>query len=175
MKQSNRKGFTLLEKISCFNRRALFSKCSHGLNPSLGSLAKKRNPLTGFTLIEVLFAVTILVSCLVGLLATYLNMYILSDAMRDMTLVNSAVQAQMEEIKRSDFAAIDVLNNTVFDITGLNSANAKGRIEVASVTGYTDLKRVRIIACFRSRLRTIGNDINNCTTSPIELVTLISR
>ena len=128
----------------------------------------------GFTLIEVLFAATILVSCLVGLLATYLNMYILSELMQDMTLANAAVQARMETVKRSSFDNLYVFNNTVADIQGLPSANGKTRVEVVD-TGYSDLKRVRIIACFKSRVRTIGNSITNCTSSPVELVTLISR
>ena len=128
----------------------------------------------GFTLIEVLFAATILVSCLVGLLATYLNMFILSELMNDMTLANAAIQARMEVVKKTNFDTLYTFNNSIADIDGIPSADGKIRVEVAD-TAYSDLKRVRIIACFNSRARTIGNSITNCTSSPVELVTLISR
>jgi type II secretory pathway pseudopilin PulG len=128
----------------------------------------------GFTLIEVLFAATILISCLVGLLATYLNMLILSDLMRDATLANAAVQSRMEVIKRADFDNLYTFNNSLADIEGMPSADAKTRVEVHD-TSYADLKRIRVLACFKSRARTIGNSINDCTSSPVELVTLISR
>lgn len=128
----------------------------------------------GFTLIEVLFAATILVSCLVGLLATYLNMFILSELMRDTTLANAAVQARMEIVKNTGFDSLFAFNNSVADIEGFASADAKTRVEVTD-TAYSDLKRVRVSACFRSKNRIIGNSIADCTSSPVELVTMISK
>jgi len=43
------------------------------------------------------------------------------------------------------------------------------------VSGYTNLKTVRVVACFRSRNRLIGNDLNNCQTSPVEVDTLVAQ
>lgn len=129
---------------------------------------------SGFTLIEVLFAATILISCLVGLLATYLNMLVLSDLMRDASLANAAVQSRMEVVKRANFDNLYIFNNSLADIEGIPSADGKTRVEVSD-TLYADLKRIRVLACFKSRIRTIGNSINDCTSSPVELVTLISR
>lgn len=149
-----------------------------------------------FTLIELLLTFSILVFCLCGLLLTYINMYILSDLSRDLTLVNNAVQAEMEIVKRTDFAGLLALDGTPFNIAGFVTADARGRIEICDNTTcpalipYADLKRVRIIACFRSRGRLIGEDrdldgqldigedtliANNRLDSPVEVVTLIAR
>ncbi len=150
-----------------------------------------------FTLIELLLTFSILVFCLCGLLLTYINMYILSDLSRDLTLANNAVQAEMEIVKRTDFAGLLVLDGTPFNIAGFVTADARGRIEICDNTTcpalipYADLKRVRIIACFRSRGRLIGEDQNlngaldiaagedvndNVRLdSPVEVITLIAR
>lgn len=147
-----------------------------------------------FTLIELLFTFSILAFCLCGLLLTYINMYVLSDLSRDLTLVNNAMQAEIETINRMDFDDIDDLNGTTFDITGFSAANAKGRIEVSDLTiratPTETLRRVRIVTSFRSRGRVIGEDqdldgqldagedtliANGRLDSPVEIVTLVVR
>ena len=145
--------------------------------------------LTGFTLIELLLAFSILVFCLCGLLLTYIQMFVLTDLSRDLTLATNAVQAKMEEIKKANFDSLLSLNGTTFDLAGFSSSDAKGRVEVVS-TAYSDLMRVRIAASFRSRNRVIGEDANldgdldtgedtfisnSRLDSPMELVTLIAR
>ena len=80
-------------------------------------------------------------------------------------------------------------------MVGFTADDAEGRIEVASVAGYTDLKEVRIVASFRFKRgdleRVIGEDQNldgdldagegedtngnNRLDSPVEIVTLIAR
>lgn len=142
----------------------------------------------GFTLVEVLIGVGILAFCLCGILVSYINMFILSDLARDITLATTAVQDQMENIKKMSFDSLSVLNSTTFAIAGFSAGNARGRIEVTD-SSYTDLKRVRIIACFKSRQRVIGEDTNlngaldggedangnGRLDSSVEVVTLISR
>lgn len=164
----------------------------------------------GFTLIELLLAFSILVFCLCGILLTHIQMFILSDLSRDLTLATNAMQAKMEEIKKVNFDCLFistptpcaspasvcpcVCNNAcfshqeTFNLEGI--AEGKGRIEIETVTGYTDLKRIRLVASFKSRGRLIGEDknldgdldtgedtliANNRLDSPVEVVTLIAR
>jgi prepilin-type N-terminal cleavage/methylation domain-containing protein len=157
----------------------------------------KKFPVRGFTLVETLIAAAILVFCLCGLLAAYINMFLLTDLARDFTLATNAMQAEMEDIKRTSFDSLMALNGTPFDVNGFAASDAKGRIEVCDNTScpalisYGDLKRVRLVVCFRSRGRVIGEDanfngaldvglgedINNNSRldSPAELITLIAR
>ena len=149
--------------------------------------------LTGFTLIEVLFSAAILAFCICGLLATYVNMFLLSDVARDTTLATNAVQAKMEELKREDFTQVVNSGSGPFNLTdyGFPSPNSKGRIDIQeNFGGYAgELTRVRISASFRSRDRLIGEDLNlngvldagedangnNVLDSPVEVVTLITK
>ncbi len=154
--------------------------------------------LTGFTLIELLLTINILAFCLCGVLLTYINMFILSDLSRDITLATNSLQAKMEEIKKTNFDNLSSLNGTTFNIAGFASSDAKGRIEVYNVTlrptPTETLKRVRIVVCFKSRGRIIGEDKNlngildsgedknmpgedgyNRLDSPMELLTLIAK
>lgn len=128
---------------------------------------------SGFTLSELLLAAAILVFVLAGLLALFANCLILNETNRNFTLAYSAIQAKMEEIKDTSFDNLDAYNGTSFDLDGFPSGNGKGKIGVSNES--TDLKRITISACFMSRNRLIGDDINNCQSSPAELVTLIAR
>lgn len=152
---------------------------------------------TGFTLVEVLLAASILVFCLCGLLLTYANMFILTDLSRDFTLANNAIQAKIEEIKKTNFDSLS-LGESSFNLTDYGfppssqpgEITSKGNITISS-TNYSDLKRVRIIACFKSRGRIIGEDSNlngqldtaagedtngnDRLDSPVEVVTLIAK
>ncbi|MFA4843174.1 MAG: prepilin-type N-terminal cleavage/methylation domain-containing protein [Candidatus Omnitrophota bacterium] len=142
----------------------------------------------GFTLVEVLLAAGILALCLCGLLAAYVNLFFLSDLSRDMTLANNAMQAKMEELKKTNFDALSSFNGTVFDIAGFSASLAKGAVFVTD-TGYSELKEARIVVSFKSRGRLIGEDTNlngqlnsgedlnanNRLDSPVESVTLIAK
>mgnify|MGYP001611249953 CR=1 FL=1 len=129
--------------------------------------------LTGFTLSELLLAAAILAFALTGLLLFFVNSIILNETNRNFTIAYSAIQAKMEEMKNTNFDELDIFNGTNFDLDGFSSGNGQGRIMVSNEA--TDLKRIRIVACFKVRNRLIGNDINNCQSSPAELVTLIAR
>ncbi|MCM8791574.1 MAG: hypothetical protein NC826_00240 [Candidatus Omnitrophica bacterium] len=130
--------------------------------------------LKGLTFIEIMFAVSIILIVLCGILATYVQMFFTTDLIRDFSRVTFAVEAKMEEIKNLNFTQLNSLNNQRFAIEGFSSLDAQGLITVND-TSYADLKKVRIVACFKSRNRLIGNGINNCTTSPVELITLIAN
>jgi len=160
----------------------------------------KKRRREGFTLIEVILAFGILAICLCGILLTYINMFILSDLSRDLTLATNAVQAKMEEIKKTNFdnlftvcpatpPANSFCDGDTFNLVGV--AQGIGKIEICdnttcpTQTGYGDLKRVRIWACFQSRDRVIGGDKNldgdfsdtgeDASLVPVEMVTLIAK
>ncbi len=135
-------------------------------------LSNKRY-VKGFTLLEVLIATAILAFCLCGLLATYVNMFFLTNLLHDTTLATNVVQARLEEARNIGF---------IYPVGRYQSFLAKANdgidgsivIEV-NATGNPTLKRVRIITCFTSRGRTIGNGINNCSSSPVEAVTYLAQ
>ncbi len=141
-----------------------------------------------FTLVELLLTLAILAFCLTGILSTYINMFMLSDLARDLTLATNSAQEKMEEIKRTRFDSLSALNGTTFDLANFPVTDSEGAIEVTN-TAYPDLKRVRITAAFKSRLKIIGEDKNlngildsgedlngnGRLDSTLELVTLIAR
>jgi len=152
-----------------------------------------RNPkfklARGFTLVEILVTAAILAFSLCGLLASYTNMFLLADLVQGFTLTTNTIQAKMEEIKKTNFDSLLSLNKATFDLGGFASSDGKGVIEVTN-TAYSDLRRVRIIACFRIHGRIIGEDknldgnlsqgedtliSNGRLDSPLELITLIAR
>ena len=112
------------------------------------------------SLIELMVAVGIMVIGLTAVLASYANMFILGDIARDLSRATNAARAKMEEIKQLEFDSLDALQATTFDLEGFNTTDARGRIEIRNVTGGSNLKEVRIVACFRSRNRVIGEDAN---------------
>jgi type II secretory pathway pseudopilin PulG len=151
-----------------------------------------------FTLVEVLFTFGILAFCICGILLTYIQMFVLVDLSRDTTLATNAAQARMEELKRASFTSLSGFNGQTYDVSGFASGNAKCRVEVSDVTirnPYTEtLKRARVVVCFKSRGRVIGEDSNlngnldsgedrqhsgedgfGRLDSPVELVTLIAK
>lgn len=141
----------------------------------------------GMTLVEVITAAAIFAFCLAGLLLTYMNLFTMTDLTRDLTLATNAMQARMEEIKHFPFSGLAALDNTTFAVEGFNLTDAIGVVQVSNTT-YTDLKQVRLVICFRSRNRLIGEDTNlngelnagedtdgnDRLDSPSELVTTIA-
>lgn len=112
------------------------------------------------SLIELMITVAIVVIGLTSILASYANMFILGDLARDFSRATNAVRAQMEEIKQEEFDNLDALDATIFNLDGFAISQAKGRIEVGNVTGNSGLREVRVIGCFMSRNRVIGEDSN---------------
>jgi len=118
-------------------------------------------------------------------------MFILADLARDITNANNAVRARIEEVKRADFTNLDSFNGTTFDLSGFDAAESEGRIEVRDVAGYTDYKEIRVVGCFMSRGRIIGEDTNfngvldlgqgedadgdGVLDSPVEVITLVAK
>jgi len=138
-----------------------------------------------FSLVELLVTMAILAFCLCGLLATYINLLFLTDLSRDTTLATNACQAKIEEIKNAKYDCLSVsacvscpgtclscfCNQSTFTLPGISQGI--GKIQINMVAGYTNLKTARVVACFRSRGRLIGNDLTDCQSSPVEIGTLI--
>lgn len=140
-----------------------------------------------FSLIELLVTMTILVFSLCGLVATYINLFFLTDLSRDTTLATNALQAKIEEVKNTSYDCLFssacvscaggctkcFCSQATFSLPGI--AQGLGKIEITDVSGYSNLKAVRVLACFKSRNRLIGNDIANCQSSPVEIITYIAK
>ena len=148
-----------------------------------------------FTLIELVFTFAIVVTCILGILLTYISMFILLDLSRDLTLANNAVQAVMEDIKKKDFSELSAGTKilTLTELADYRFPSSSSAVQVIEdgYLGYTSpaqLKKARIIACFRSRGRVIGEDTNlngvldvgedinenGRMDSPVEVITLIT-
>ena len=153
----------------------------------------RRKLRQGFTLVEVIIALAILAVSLCGLLLTFINMFVLTDLVRDASSATNAVLAKTEEIKNLPFANLSTAAGA-FNLTAYgfpNSTSSKGFVEVTqNFNGYAlALTEVRVMASYLSRNRTIGEDrnfngvldagedANNNTRmdSPIEVVTLFSK
>jgi prepilin-type N-terminal cleavage/methylation domain-containing protein len=149
---------------------------------------RRKKGSRGMTLIEVITAAAIFAFCLSGLLLTYMNLFTLTELTRDFTLATNAMQARMEEIKRIPFVNLASLNNATFTVTGFTAGNVSGVSQVFD-TAYSDLKQVRLVVCFKSKNRLIGEDANlngalnagedananGRLDSPAELVTFIAN
>lgn len=184
------------DEIIAFSvERIAYSKNKDIFYPFLSAIPRRfrgrRYPLyakDGFTLVEVLLAVSILAFGLCSILITYMNMIVLSDLSRDFTKASNGLQLKLEEIKRTSFTGLSALNGIRFELNGFSSSDAEGIVEVQDAT-YSDLKRVRIVVSFRSHNRIIGEDANlngvlnagedsngnGRLDSPLELVSLIAK
>jgi type II secretory pathway pseudopilin PulG len=144
---------------------------------------RKKIKSRAFTLIELLLGFSILAFALCGILLTYLNMFLMSDLARDFTLANNAAQRKMEDLRAGAFDSIVSFQES-FDANGVFQSEAgydanskKGMVTalVDSATGFSDLKKVRMLVCFKSRQRLIGDSFTDCSASPAELLTFVSR
>jgi len=149
-----------------------------------------KNTSGGFTLLEVLFASAIMAACISGLLLTYINLLTLTDLTRFFTVATNAASRKIEEIKRLPYGTIADYNNTTFNVADFYPPeDAIGRVEVANTTNTTGafLKRIRVVVCFRTRGRVIGEDKNlngaldsgespdSRLDSPVEIVTYVAN
>jgi len=153
---------------------------------------KRHRTREAFSLIELMFSLVMLIIILVGLMYTYVVCFKLNNSSRDMTLINSALQAKLESVMDTPFDSLSSLDGNTFTLSGFAADVAVGFIDVYDSV-YNDLKYVRIVACWeeggKGTRRKIGEDINldgilessedldndGMVDSPAEIVTLISR
>ena len=100
---------------------------------------------TGFTLLEVMFAVLVMVALLVGVLSLYTSCLNLQDTAKNASRASFQLSSKMEEIKGTSFSGISAYNSNRTELVGLDGQML---VEVNPPTGYTggDLLEVRVIA-----------------------------
>lgn len=146
----------------------------------------------GFTLLEIMFAMAILVGLLVGLLSVFVYCFDLQETSRNTTIALNEARAKLEEIRDSGFDGIQPTyynsgNGQIFSLlpalNGILKVTLTGT-DIGYVLGSNrNLIDVRIVSCWRQKGgRIIGNatfdasgNMTNCTGSPVELVTSISK
>jgi type II secretory pathway pseudopilin PulG len=142
------------------------------------SLFPKLNSLTGFTLAELMVASLVLVTILVGLLASYVTCFDFNETSRNLTTALNAAQLKLDEMRDHSFSLICTdFNNTTFTVDDMPAGESRGTIYVfidALPTGLNpdcssfgsncpcsdyDILRVVISVCWRQKSgRVIGED-----------------
>lgn len=138
---------------------------------------------SGLTLIEIMIAMAILVGLSVGLLSVFVYCFDLQETSRNTTIALNGARAKIEEIRDSSFDAIIATYNG--QISNLTTPSGKMRTEASYVSGSSsnNLIDIRVVVCWRQKGgRIIGNatldilgNMTDCTGSPVELVTSISK
>jgi prepilin-type N-terminal cleavage/methylation domain-containing protein len=151
----------------------------------------------GFTLVEILFSMAILVTLLVGVMSLLVYCMNLQDTSRNTALVINQMREKLEEIKALDFdTVISTYQNKPLTVA-LNGINGQVRIEIIKdqfnniyVAGSNNsLINMRVIAGWVQRAgRTIGEgtvvgsnfilsdtNSNGVIDSPLELITAVCR
>ena len=132
---------------------------------------------TGFTLAELMVAALILITILVGLLASYVTCFDLNETSKNVTLAMDAINQKMAEVSDYSFSNIcSQFNNGNFtladaDIALMPAGDSWGKIYVYPYTGSAitsscadctcdyDMLRVVISVCWRQKSgRVIGED-----------------
>lgn len=151
----------------------------------------------GFTLLELMLAVAILLIALGGFLFAYITCIALSLTAKNTTVALSGANAKIEEIKNSQF---DILvanyspggtpGNSFLINNWLNAIDQRGTVEIVAANSSLTLYEVRVTVSWREKGgRILGEDKdldsvldsgedtngNNQLDSPVKIVTLISR
>ena len=148
-----------------------------------------KNNKYGFTLIELMISVSVLIVALAGLLGVFAHLISLNENSSKLTLAVAACQAKLEEIRNSTFSnTYATYNGASFNPQGFTSGEAKGAISVNN--SNPNLLQVYISVSWRTRSnRVIGEDrnlngalnagedsnANNRLDSPSQLVTLMAQ
>nr|MBU1328120.1 type II secretion system GspH family protein [Candidatus Omnitrophota bacterium] len=143
----------------------------------------------GFTLLELMISVSVLIVALAGLLGVFAHLISLNENSSKLTLAVAACQAKLEEIRNSTFSNIyTTYNGASFNPQGFASSEAKGAISVNN--SNPNLLQVYISVSWRTRSnRIIGEDrnlngalnagedlnLNNRLDSPGQLATLMAQ
>jgi len=138
---------------------------------------EKMRSLTGFTLSELMIAALVLVTILVGLLASYVTCFDLNETNRNTTSALNAAQEKMAEIRNWNFDTVCSDFNTdpdnKFTVFGMPAGESMGVVYAYVDTEYNtcpggfnctcnyDILRVVISVCWRQKGgRVIGEDTN---------------
>src|SRR3989338_291025 len=115
---------------------------------------------SGFTLLELMIAVGVLIVALAGLLGVFSHMISLNENSGKLTLAAAACQDKLEEIRNSNFSALyTAYNGANFNPAGFSSGEAKGAISINN--SNPNLLQVFVSVSWRTRSnRVIGEDQN---------------
>ncbi len=119
-----------------------------------------KNNKSGFTLLELMISVSVLIVALVGLLGVFTHLISLNENSSKLTLAVTACQAKLEEIRNSTFSNIyTTYDGTNFNPQGFASGEAKGAISINN--SNPSLLQVFVSVSWMTRSnRVIGEDRN---------------
>lgn len=115
---------------------------------------------SGFTLLELMIAVGVLIVALVGLLGVFAHMMLLNENSRSLTIALTACQDKLEEMRNANFSTLyTTYNGASFNPNGFTLGQAKGTISIDN--SNPNLLRVFVSVSWRTRSnRVIGEDKN---------------
>jgi len=116
-------------------------------NPSSLSLrgAKQRSNLIGFSLIELMIAITILALAIFGIFHAYSVGFLGMADTRDRTVATNYAREAMEDVKNMDFEKIATTTKSVI------TSNRKYRVDVNVTTESDNLKKVSTVVNWEDR------------------------
>ena len=119
-----------------------------------------KNNKSGFTLLELMIGVGVLIVALVGLLGVFAHMISLNENSGKLSLAVAACQAKLEEMRNSSFTDLyTTYNGTSFNPNGFSSGEAKGAISINN--SNAKLLQVFVSVSWMTRSnRVIGEDKN---------------
>jgi len=154
-------------------------------------LSRKRESTAGFTLIEVLVTMGVLILVVVTLLQLFIHCQSLAEIAKLTTFAVAETQGKLAEIRHHNFDTLVTdygSGGTPGNIFNLTQLNGVGRIYIDNTN--PQLKRIEIVLSWRTKNnRIIGEDTNlngaldsgedtnsnNRLDSPTTLVTLIAE
>ena len=153
----------------------------------LKMLRNRQLALTGFTLMELLTAILVLVIALTGLLSAYVGCFNLNENARNLTVATNAAQQRMEEIRNTPFDSISTtFNDAQFSISNwLSTQDYIAKTYITTIQA-NQLLQATTVVCWREKgARIIGDAVDSggsliqpngaSTNSPCSLVTYIAR
>ena len=147
-------------------------------------MMKRRLYERGFTLVEVMLAVTIAAVALCGILATYAACFTLIRTSKNASIATSAAQGLLDEIRNTSFPLI----TSTYDGMNFIVNNMPSNMGVVYVDDSNpELLKVTISVCWKQGNTVIGEDKNlngildpgedvngnGIIDSPVEITTLI--
>lgn len=135
-----------------------------------GKLKGKRNPSRGFSLIELMITVVILVIVLIGLLQLFIYCLSLAQMAGNLTIAITEAQGKLEEIRNHSFdsiAADYAQDGSLGNIFNLNRLNGIGVIYIDDTN--SELLEIEIVVSWRSTGNRIIGEDNGSGTGGIPL------
>jgi prepilin-type N-terminal cleavage/methylation domain-containing protein len=145
---------------------------------------------SGFTLLELMIAVGVIVIALSGLLAVFSHLMSINENAKNLTLAVTACQDKLEQMRNSNFSTLySTYNAAHFDPNGFRAADAEGAISITNTDPA--LLEVHVSVSWRTRSNMVigedknlngildsGEDLapaNGKLDSPAEIITLMCQ